>query len=251
MTSSPMTTPPNPHHPGNDHRPPPSAGPDGNPPEGDDPRVRAVIIDDTTLYREWLGSAQGQINVIAGYSTIEPVLAELPRADLVILDLQLVGLDHVHVRQGKVAIRALARAGYRVCVYTQEQRRFVLAACLKAGATGIVHKSDPMSEAVAAFQAVADGDTVITKSLIGLAEILDRDGRFPELTQRQREVLAARARGESWDSIADRLHITKATARDHWDAVTAKVGDYFRSTAPADIEHDLGLAPGDIFDEEK
>lgn len=219
-------------------------------PTGTSRRVGAVVVDDTTLVRDGLALVQQQIEVVAAYSTIEPVLINRPEADVVILDLHLTGPDNVHVRQGRVAIRALTRAGYRVCVYTDERRRYVLAACLKAGASGVVHKSEPLSDAVSAFLAVAEGQTVITRSLIGLGEILEREGRLPELTRRQRQILAARARGESWHELATRLYISEATARDHLGAITRKIADYFQSTTPGDIEHDLGLAPGDLFDVE-
>ena len=66
------------------------------------------------------------------------------------------------VRVGVAAIREAAAAGYRVCVYTQEERRFVLASCLAAGATGVVSKSSPLDETQAAFLAAVEEMQKIT-----------------------------------------------------------------------------------------
>lgn len=81
-----------------------------------------------------------------------------------------------------------------------------------------------------------------------------RRGKLPNLTDKQVEVLAARARGEKWESIADRLHIVKKTAEGHLNAVATKMAWFLREAhldldaSPGDIERVLGLAPGDLLD---
>lgn len=214
------------------------------------PTPTAIVIDDTVMIREGLPLlVDGHLRVVAAHGSIEPVLRERPEVDLIILDLHLNTPTGIRPRQGRAAIKALVGAGYRVCLYTDERRRFVLAACLQAGAHGIVHKTDPTADAIDAFQQVAAGETVITRSIVGLAELLDRGGKLPDLTPRQRQMLSARARGEAWGSICGRLHISQGTATDHYNALTKKIGHYFTSTSPGDIERDLGLAPGDLFDD--
>jgi DNA-binding NarL/FixJ family response regulator len=211
-------------------------------------RPKVIVIDDSTLVREGLPLVQDSVEVVAGYQTIEPVLQDRPTADLVILDLHLGTPDEPRVRQGRVAIEALTEAGYRVCIFTSERRRYVLAACIQSGAVGVVHKTDSIQQSAELFVRAAAGEVIITPTLVGLAEVLERGGRLPELTQRQRTILAGRARGESWRELGARLYITEDTCRDHMKAITKKVGDYFHSTTPGDIERDLGLSPGDLFD---
>ena len=101
----------------------------------------------------------------------------------------------IDAAQGVAAIHAAVDAGYRVCVYTQEERRFVLASCLAAGATGVVSKSSTLAETRTAFLAVSRGELVAPPSVTGLIEALVRRGRVTVLNKRQREVLAGRARG--------------------------------------------------------
>jgi two-component system nitrate/nitrite response regulator NarL len=158
-----------------------------------------------------------------------------------------VGTGRLGVRQGATAVAAVAAAGYRVLIYTNERRRAVLVACLAAGASGVVHKAEPIAELREAITAVAHGEIVITPALVGLAELAERRGGLPTLSPRQRQVLSARARGEPFQSIADRLYISRKTTEEHMAIVTAKFADYLHDHSAADLERQLGFAPGDVL----
>lgn len=212
-------------------------------------RVRAAIVDDVTVVREGFSTSHPAIEVVAAYQTIEPLLVERPSVDLVILDLQLDRGPAQGVRQGRPAIRAIAEAGYRICLYTEHRRPYVLAYCLRAGAHGIVHKSDSGDEATKAFRQVVAGHTVITQSLITVAEILQRHGRLPELTQKQLAVLHGRARGKSYPQIAKSMYITEHTAQGHMRVVNDKFAAYLSTASAAELERELGVAPGDLLSE--
>ncbi len=217
------------------------------------PRVRTVVVDDSTVVRQGLPLLHPELDVIGAYPTIEPLLAQPhPGLQLVVLDLKLRhDEDREGPRQGVTAIRAVSTLGVPICLYTDERRRLVLAQCLRAGAAGVVHKADPIDDARAAFSAVADGQVTITPSLIGLAELVERRGGLPDLTTRQRQVLAARARGERWSSIAARLFITEGVAREHLATASAKFSQFLRDASPpGDMERALGLAPGDLLDDQ-
>jgi len=212
--------------------------------------TRAVIVDDSTAVRLGLPLMAPDIDFVAAYATAEELLLHRPEVDVVALDLKLRGGAAQGVLQGPAAIRQVADAGYRVCIYTDERRRFVLAACLRAGALGIAHKSDSGPATQAALIAVSKGLNTVTQSLVGLAELLERRGGLPTLTERQRAVLRARSRGERWADIAHRLHITEGVAREHMAAVNAKFARYLVDATAADLEHHLGIGPGDLLDEE-
>ncbi|MEA5155430.1 LuxR C-terminal-related transcriptional regulator [Raineyella sp.] len=211
-------------------------------------RPRVVVIDDSTLVREAFGMVHPGLELLGAWPTIEPLLAQRPAAELVVLDLHLGADDRPDVRQGTRAIRAVSAAGYRICLYTDESRPLVLAQCLRAGADGLVRKSAPSARAEADFLEAAAGGAVLPPSLVSLAELLERRGALPELTDRQRQVLGARARGERWASIAQRLFITERVAREHMEAVSKKLSDRLRDTSPADLERMLGTGPGDLVD---
>ena len=68
----------------------------------------------------------------------------------------------------------VADAGYRVCVFSQEERRFVLAACLAAGAHGLVSKAASTPRLEEALREVAAGQVVIPPAVIGLVEVRRR-----------------------------------------------------------------------------
>ncbi len=239
------------HH---DHRP------DG---DGGDPMTAApapapvvAVVDDAALTRTMFRSAFPRLEVAGAYAAVDELLAARPTVDLVVLDLQLsTSMRAQGVLQGPAAIRELGRHGYgTICLYTDERRPLVLAHCLSAGAAGIARKSDDLEVSEDAFVRVARGEDVIARSMVGLAEVLNRRGRLPELTGRQAEVLAARSRGEKWEAISRRLGISTDTARGHLENVMGKMVWYLHDVgldpdaAPADVERALGLAPGDLMD---
>ncbi len=138
-----------------------------------------------------------------------------------------------------------------MCIYTDERRRLVLANCLSAGASGVVHKTDTPQTLAEALATVAGGGVRITRTLEGLAEVLADRNALPSLTLRQQQVLAGRARGESFQQIARRLFITVDTAKDHMQAVNRHLAVYLRTSTPAELALLLGILPGDLAAEEQ
>jgi DNA-binding NarL/FixJ family response regulator len=214
-------------------------------------RPRVVIIDDSTVIRDGFAAVHPQLDVCGTFAEVEEFEEAELDCDVVLLDLLLHRPDGTSdLTQGRPAIRLLRDRGHAVCLYTDERRPLVLALCLRAGASGVVHKSDPTEATVAAVCEIAEGRMSITQSLIGLTELLDRrDTRF-DLSPRQRQVVSARARGQHWLDIAAELYISEDTAREHYQAACQKLRDYLQVVSPGDIEHAMGLGPGDILDED-
>jgi DNA-binding NarL/FixJ family response regulator len=209
--------------------------------------LRVAVVDDDTIVREGLAALLPHHRVIVACTTVEQLLAESPNVDLVILDLNLNGRGAIGGRHGAAAVESAREAGYRVLIYTNEHRRIVLAGCLAAGAQGIVHKTEPLDALAAAATAVASDEVVITPALVGLAEVVERRGELPSLSTRQRQVLAGRARGETFRRIARSLGISEKVAHEYMGEVTAKFADYLRSHSPADLERRLGIGAGDLL----
>lgn len=77
----------------------------------------------------------------------------------------------------------------------------------------------------------------------------DSDDRLlPSLTQRQRQIRSARARGEKFESIGRRLFISKTVAEEHWSIIARKFAEFLHNHSPADLERLLGLEPGDLVE---
>ncbi len=213
--------------------------------------VRVVSVDDDTLIREGVTRLLHGVSVVGAYRSVEAFLAESPAADIVLLDLWLAGPHQTRTGdQGLVAVRAVASAGYRVLIYTNERRRHVLAACLGAGAQGIVHKSESIDALLTAISRVNSGAVVTTTALAGLAEVLQRKDAIPGLTPRQLEVLRARARGLPYKAIASSMFLSPKTVEEYMGEVNRKFADYLQDHSPADLERMLGVGPGDLASED-
>jgi DNA-binding NarL/FixJ family response regulator len=210
--------------------------------------VRAALVDDATVIRSALPDLLRRLEIVSVHPSVEHLLADAATVDLVVLDLHLVNRTQPTARQGIAAIRAAVDAGHRVCVYSQEERRWVLAACLAAGARGSVSKAEPVEVAEQAFLDVAAGDMVVPPSVIGLMEVLVRRRSITLLSERQRQVLAGRARGLTYAEMSQRMHLSESTLRGYWHDLATSVSEHLQHTAPADIERALGLAPGDLLD---
>lgn len=208
----------------------------------------AILVEDATAIRLGLPNLLPEITFVAAFERVEELLELRPAADVVVLDLHLVNSHQRGVKQGVTAVREVVTAGYRVCMYTQEERRFVLAACLAAGARGLIRKSAPLPEASALISQVAAGQVVIPQAVIALTELLVRKGSLTILSPRQQQVLAGRARGQTYTEMSRTMHLSESTLRGYWHELADIVARHLQQTAPGDIEHSLGLTPGDLLD---
>jgi DNA-binding NarL/FixJ family response regulator len=211
-------------------------------------RPTAILVEDATAIRLGLPGLLPEIEFVASFPRVEEALLSRPPADVAVLDLHLVNGSQQDAVQGVAAVAALSAAGYRVCIYTQEERRFVLAACLAAGGLGLIRKSAPLPEAAAAIIGVAAGQVVMPQAMIALTELLVRRGSLTILSPRQRQVLAGRARGQTYSEMSQTMHLSESTLRGYWRELAQTVARHLRETAPGDIERCLGLAPGDLVD---
>ncbi|GAA2263356.1 response regulator transcription factor [Glycomyces scopariae] len=210
--------------------------------------ARFAMVDDATALRASIADLLPAMRFVSVHRNVEELLEERPPADVVILDLHLTNVLQPAASQGIAAVRQVIGAGYRVCVYTQEERRFVLAACLAAGALGVVSKASSLEDAETSFRAVAEGELVLPPAVTGLIEVLARRGALTILTPRQRDVLAGRARGLTYAELSRSLFLSESTLRGYWRDLTGTVSQYLQATSPGDIERALGLGPGDLID---
>jgi DNA-binding NarL/FixJ family response regulator len=103
-------------------------------------------------------------------------------------------------------------------------------AALRAGARGYLVKGAPPDEVLQAIRATANGDTVFGASLASriLSYFADLQPKsppvpFPQLSDREREVLALLADGHSNPAIAKRLYLSPKTIRNHVSNIIAKL----------------------------
>ena len=119
-----------------------------------------------------------------------------------------------------------------------------VAAALRAGARGYIVKGAGRDEVASALHAVAAaqaflGAEVAATALARLSRA-DPAPPFPELTEREREVLDLIARGLTNAAIADRLVLSGKTVRNHVSNVMLKIGAADRRAAIV-MARDAGL----------
>lgn len=204
-------------------------------------RPRVAIVDPNTAIRIGLPLMLRAVDFYAGYASCAEALLNRPVVDVVMLD----PTAHVNGRSSTTAvddIAAFVSAGFRVCLYTLDPRPHFLARCLRAGARGVVLKSDPLDTLVVCLRRVASGFVEISENVVLPAA---GTGDAPaSLTARQRQVLAGRARGEPFRRIARQLGISERTAHDHWSAIARNFAGFLTAHSPADLERSLGLDHG-------
>ncbi len=194
--------------------------------------VRVLLVDDQALIRagfRMILSVEPDLEVVGeagdGAAAVRAV-AEL-RPDVVLMDVQMPGTD------GIAATEAIAAAhdDVAVLILTTFDDDDYLFAALQAGAAGFLLKNCPPDDLVAAIRQAAQGHAllapevtrrVIARSTAGPTATA-YDPRIDTLTDRERDVLVAMARGLSNAEIADELVVGAATVKSHVSHVLTKL----------------------------
>ena len=200
--------------------------------------LRILIADDHPLYRRGLRMilTSPDVLVVADAATgVEAVaLAAEHQPDVVIMDLDMPELNGIE------ATRQIVHTSPHVAVLvvTMFEDDDSVFAAMRAGARGYVLKDAGEAAIVRAVTAVGCGEAIfspaIARRVIGYFAAAGAGPRlapFPELTQREREVLDMIARGHDNATIARRLYLSPKTVRNHVSNVFAKLQVADRSKA--------------------
>ncbi len=210
--------------------------------------VRVLVVDDHPLYREGLVTAMGAmpgVDVVgeAGDGVAAVAEAERLAPDVVVMDLHMPGGNGIDATRRIVA----ERPGTAVLVLTMLEGDDSVFAAMRAGARGYLLKGADRAEIARALSAVAHGEVVFSSGIAARVLQFFSTGSghraatpFPELTDREREVLDLVARGLTNSAIAARLVISEKTARNHVSNVFGKLQVADRAEAVARAR-DVGL----------
>jgi DNA-binding NarL/FixJ family response regulator len=115
-----------------------------------------------------------------------------------------------------------ARSAARILVLTMSEDDDSLFAAMRAGARGYLPKDSDSADLVRAIRAVAGGDVIFGESIATRLQAFFAAGQarpaadpFPELTDREDEVLELIARGRANREIGAQLGISDKTVRNH------------------------------------
>ncbi len=192
--------------------------------------TRVLIVDDHEIFRTGLRTlldAQPDIEVLedVGSARKAVALAVDLQPDVVVMDINMPEMS------GVVATKEIVTVSPHIGVLmlTMHEDDDSIFAALRAGARGYLLKSDSSKEIIDAVR-LGGGPAVFGR---GVAErVLEffsaprvesaRD-IFPELTDREREVLRLIAEGESNTRIAEKLFLSPKTVRNHVSNIFSKL----------------------------
>ncbi len=193
--------------------------------------MKVVICDDQAIVRdglELLLKLERDIEVVGsaqdGAEAVDLVARTSP--DLVLMDLKMPGMNGVEATR-----RICAQyPGTRILVLTTFDDDAWVFDAIRAGASGYLLKDTPRAKVVEAIRGTVEGKSYVDPMVAG--RLLDQVATKQEepstlitdkLTEREVDVLRLLAHGLSNSEIAEKLHLSEGTIRNHVSAIFAKL----------------------------
>jgi len=193
--------------------------------------IRVLLVDDHPLFLEGVRAALGSdpsIEIVGEAGDVAHAIeaAAAIEPDVVLMDLGLPDGSGIDAIRSVLAVSPETR----VLVMTMSTDDDAVVAAMRAGARGYVVKGAGRGDLLDAVRTVAAGGAVFSPTVAdrlgsffsGLAAQPGRE-LFPQLSEREREVLDLMARGYDNRRIARELYLSDKTVRNHVSAVIGKL----------------------------
>jgi DNA-binding NarL/FixJ family response regulator len=200
--------------------------------------IRVLLADDQALIRAGfrvLLQADSGLDVVGeavdGEQAVD--LARRERADVVLMDIRMPGMDGLEGTRRIAADEDLA--GVKVIILTTFESDEYVYQAIRAGASGFLVKDTEPAELLQAIRVVARGDALLSPSVTRrlITDLAARPAppasgpaggpALSVLTDREREVMALVAAGLSNDEIGARLYLSPLTAKTHVSRIMTKL----------------------------
>ncbi|HZD56165.1 MAG TPA: response regulator transcription factor [Anaerolineales bacterium] len=214
--------------------------------------IRVLIADDHALFRDGVCAILKGAPDIAAVGEAatgkEAILyANRLNPDVILMDIQMPDMNGIEATQRILELKP----EIGIIMITMLEDDDFLFAAMRAGARGYVLKGANKAEMLKSIRAVADGEALFGPAIANRLSKFFRDLKalssekgespvFPNLTDREREVLDLIAQGGNNQEIADRLHITMKTVSNHISNIFNKLQVADRSQAIV-LARDAGL----------
>jgi DNA-binding NarL/FixJ family response regulator len=216
----------------------------------DGERIRVILADDHRFFRDGVrllldATADTEVVGEAGAGEEVIALAEALQPEVILMDLHMPGVNGIEATR-----RILHTSPHiSVVVLTMYEDDDSIFAAMRAGARGYLLKGADRDELLRAVRAVASGEAIfgpaIARRLMGYfsgPRLSTLWQAFPDLTDREREVLARIAQGQSNAAIAADLYLSPKTVRNHISNIFSKLQVADRAEAIARARQ-AGLGP--------
>ena len=193
--------------------------------------IRVLIVDDHPFYREGVRtmlSVESGIEIAGELASGDEVVAQAAnlQPDVILMDLKMPGINGIEAT--RLILHTSPHIG--VLVLTMFEADETVFAAMRAGARGYLLKDVGQEELVRAVKAVNRGEAIFSPAIaerlilyFAALKPAAADLAFPELTDREREILHLIAQGHSNSEIAERLLLRTKTVQNHVSNIFSKL----------------------------
>lgn len=193
--------------------------------------IRIYVVDDHPLFRdgiralamsvddiELVGEATNGKEAISGAVEVQP--------DVILMDIKMPDMDGIQATRDIVQ----TSPHIRVLVLTMLEDDNSVFAAMRAGAQGYLLKGASHDEMLRSIRAVANGQAIFSPSIaermIDFFNAMRPNNSkriFPELTDREREILGLMSQAYNNKKIAEHLVLSPKTVRNHVSNILSKL----------------------------
>jgi DNA-binding NarL/FixJ family response regulator len=194
-------------------------------------QFRILIADDHQIFRDGMKmlldtTAEARVVGEAETGTEAVQMAAKLKPDVILMDLQMPEMDGIEAARQIISIHPESKI-LILTMFDDDQSVF---AAIRAGARGYILKGVKRDMMLRAIYAVAGGEAIFSPTIA--ARMMDyfvqlkppaNTNLFPELSEREREILTLLARDYKNNEIAEELVISPKTVRNHVSNILSKL----------------------------